>query len=72
MVTRDLSFSSSGSTVYFTASLTGPPMPRAAQLLGALHGLVDSEGGKPARNRDAELREDGLGLMLVDVHRVGG
>ena len=41
---------------------------RAAQLAGGFDRFGDREGGIPARNRDTELGEDGLGLMLVDVH----
>jgi hypothetical protein len=46
MVTRDPAFSPRGSTVYFMVSLTvmvsltGPPAPRAAQLLGGLGSVI--------------------------------
>ncbi len=44
----------------------------AAQVLRGLDRLFDRVGGEPARDGDAELFEDGLGLMLVDVHWAGG
>jgi hypothetical protein len=45
---------------------------RPAQLLGGLHRLFHAEGRMAARDRDAELREDGFGLVFVDVHEALG
>jgi hypothetical protein len=45
---------------------------RSAQLFGSLDRFFDRERGVPARNRDAELREDGFGLVFVDVHEALG
>jgi hypothetical protein len=43
---------------------------RTAEGFSPLDGLIDRKGGKAAWNRNAELFEDGLGLMLVNVHEV--
>jgi hypothetical protein len=41
---------------------------RATELLGGLDGFIDGEGGEAARNGDAELFENGFGLVFVNVH----
>jgi len=41
---------------------------RSAQLFSGGDGLLDGKGGIAARNRGAELCEDGFGLVFVDVH----
>jgi hypothetical protein len=41
----------------------------AAELLGCLDGLIDAESGEAARRGDAELAEDLLSLVLVDLHQ---
>lgn len=43
----------------------------SGQILGGLQGLVGGIDGISARNGDAELFEDGLSLMLVNVHETG-
>ena len=40
----------------------------AAQLPAGLYGLVDAEAGDAARCVHAELAQDLLGLVLVDLH----
>src|SRR5262249_55729011 len=41
---------------------------RAAEVLSCLHGFIDRKGCDAARNRCTEARQDGLGLVLVDIH----
>jgi hypothetical protein len=41
---------------------------RAAELFGGLDGFIDREGGVSARDGDAELFENGFGLVFVNVH----
>ncbi len=41
---------------------------RASQFLRRGHGVGGAQHRDPARNRDAEFLEDGLGLVLVDIH----
>ena len=41
---------------------------RTAEPLGDLDGLLRREGDLAARHRHAELREDGLGLIFVNLH----
>jgi hypothetical protein len=44
----------------------------AGQPLRDVTGLGRGRGHFPSRHRDAEAREDGLGLILVDFHRKDG
>ena len=43
---------------------------RAAELLGGLDRLLDGEGRDAARHRHAELAQDFLALVLVNLHEV--
>ena len=43
----------------------------SAQGLGRAHGVLDGEGGNPSWNGKPIFLEDGLGLVLVDIHRTG-
>jgi hypothetical protein len=43
---------------------------RPAKVFSGLDRLIDCKGGYAAGNGNAERFEDGLGLMLVNVHEV--
>src|SRR6185312_15008747 len=46
--------------------------PGAADLLGAKHGLFGRVGHAAARDRHAEVREQLLGLIFMDIHAILG